>query len=65
MTRFEPIEPHVMQLSPTGTFVKFAQIERMLKDLKGELREEYGSNGEFAAVYSTLRIVCERLGVVL
>ncbi len=65
MTRFEPIEPHSLIMSPTGTYVKFAQIERMLTDLKSQLRAEYGGNGEFAQVYSTLRMVGETLGIVV
>ena len=65
MNRYEPIEPHVMQGSINGTFVKFSDLEFALADLKAELRAEYGGNGEFAPVYSTLRIVGERLGIVV
>jgi len=65
MNRFESLEPHCMMPSPTGPFVKFSEIERIVKDLKGELRDEYGSNGEFAQVYSTLKIISQRLGIVL
>lgn len=65
MIRFDPIEPHSMVLSGNGTFVKFREVEKLLQDLKTELKEEYGGNGEFAPVYSTLKIVGQRLGVVV
>lgn len=65
MVRFDPIEPHGMLVATTGPYVKFSEVENTLKDLKGELRDEYGSNGEFAAVYATLRMVGEKLGIVV
>ena len=65
MIRWEPIEPHSMQLHGNGTFVKVREIEKALQDLKGELKDEYGGNGEFAPVYATLRIVGQRLGIVV
>lgn len=65
MNRYDPLEPHSMVASKTGAFVKFNDIEFTLTDLKAELRAEYGGNGEFAAVYATLRMVCEKLGIVV
>ena len=65
MNRYEPIEPHSLIAETNGTFVKFSDLEFALTDLKAELRAEYGGNGEFAPVYSTLRMVGERLGIVV
>ena len=65
MNRYDPIEPHAMIGSTNGEFVKFGDLAFILTDLKAELRAEYGGNGEFAQVYSALRMVGERLGIVV
>ncbi len=65
MNRYDPIEPHSMIGSTNGEFVKFSDLEFALTDVKAELKEECGGNGEFAHVYATLKIVGQRLGVVV